>query len=175
MLHSLHALLAPALAERMTLLLNHVLNSETVATERLRPHTGRTVALTLSGWPSVLPPPPALAWRVTPAGLLEWCGADGEPAPDLAVQLDASNPALLAARALLGEPAPVQIDGDAQLAADVNWLMQNLRWDVAADLERLFGPLVAQQLHQLGQTLAAGVRAAIKGATGMAARFRPRP
>jgi ubiquinone biosynthesis protein UbiJ len=175
MLHSLHALLSPALAERLTLLLNHVLNSESVATERLRPHAGRTVALTLSGWPALLPRPPALAWRVTPAGLLEWCGADGEPAPDLAVVLDASNPALLTVRALVGEPPNVQIDGDAQLAADVNWLMQNLRWDVAADLERLFGPLVAQQLSQVGRTVAAGVRAALKGASGLASRLRPRP
>ena len=38
MLHSLNALLAPALAERLTLLLNHVLSSEAVATERLRVH-----------------------------------------------------------------------------------------------------------------------------------------
>jgi ubiquinone biosynthesis protein UbiJ len=175
MLHSLQALLAPALAERLTLLLNHVLNSENVATERLTPHAGRTVALTLNGWPALLPRPPALAWRVTPAGLLEWCGPEGDPAPDLAVQLDASNPALLMARALAGEPANVQIDGDAQLAADVNWLMQNLRWDVAADLERLFGPVVAQPLSQLGQALAAGVRSTLRAATDLAARFRPRP
>jgi ubiquinone biosynthesis protein UbiJ len=175
MLHSLHAMLAPALAERLTLLLNHVLNSESVATERLAPHAGRTVALTLAGWPALLPPPPALAWRVTPAGLLEWCGADGAAAPDLALQVDASNPALLVARSLGGEPAPVQIEGDAQLAADVNWLIQNLRWDVAADLERIFGPLVAQQLSQLGRTLAGGMRAAFKGASAVAARLRPRP
>jgi ubiquinone biosynthesis protein UbiJ len=152
-----------------------VLNSESVATERLRPHAGRTVALTLSGWPRLLPPPPALAWRVTPAGLFEWCGAQGEPAPDLAVVLDASNPALLMARTLGGEQPAVQIDGDAQLAADVNWLMQNLRWDVAADLERLFGPLVAQQLSQIGRMVASGVRAAVKGASGLASRLRPRP
>ena len=47
------------------------------------------------------------------------------------------------ARALGGTPPPVQIDGDAQLAGDVNWLLLNLRWDVAADLERLFGPTPA--------------------------------
>ena len=61
-------------------------------------------------------------------------------APDLAVQVDASNPALLLARMVGGEAPAVQIDGDAQLAGDVNWLLLNLRWDVAADLERL-GPI----------------------------------
>ena len=174
MLHSLQALLAPALAERLTLVINHVLSGEPAATERLRPHAGRSVSLTLEQWPSLLPAPPALAWRVTPAGLLEWCGADGVAAPDLSLRVDASNPALTVARALGGVQPSVQIDGDAQLAGDVNWLLQNLRWDVAADLERLFGPVVAQQLHRLGSALAGGVRAAIKAAADLAERLRPR-
>jgi ubiquinone biosynthesis accessory factor UbiJ len=174
MLHSLQTLLAPALCERLTLILNHVLSGEAVATERLRPHAGRTLSLTLDQWPALLPPPPALAWRVTPAGLLEWCGLDGVAAPDLALRVDASNPALLMARAMAGTQPQVQIDGDAQLAGDVNWLMQNLRWDVAADLERLFGPLVAPQLYRVGAALGGGVRAAVKAATGLADKFRSR-
>ena len=177
MLHSLHALLAPALAERLTLLLNHMLAAETVATERLLPHAGRSLCLTLEGWPALLPPPPVLAWRITPAGLLEWAGAADDAAataPDLAVQLEASNPALLLTRLLAGEDAPVQIVGDAQLAGDVNWLIQNLRWDAAADLERLFGPLVAQQLSQIGSAIGAGVRIACKGVASLAGRLRPR-
>lgn len=173
MLQSLHALLAPAVAERLTLLLNHVLASESVALERLRPHAGRSLALTLDGWPGLLPAPPALAWTVTAAGLLDWCGPDGAAEPDLALRLDASNPALLMARLAAGENAPLQIDGDAQLAADVNWLVENLRWDVAADLERLFGPLVAQQLAVVGGALAAALRSACKGLVGLADRWRP--
>ena len=85
-----------------------------------------------------------------PAGLVRRCRASTRPTWRCSV--DAANPALLLARMLGGEPPPVQIDGDAQLAGDVNWLLQNLRWDVAADLERLFGPVVAQQLHQVGRT-----------------------
>lgn len=177
MLHSLNALLAPALAERLTLVINHVLGSEAVATERLRVHAGRTLALTLGNWPALLPAPPQLCWRVTPAGLLEWCGsaADAPAAPaDLALRVDAANPALLIARALAGEQPAVQIDGDAQLAGDVNWLLQNLRWDAAADLERLFGATAAQQLQRLGTAVAGGVRAALKGAAGLSERLRPR-
>ncbi|MDE2147682.1 MAG: hypothetical protein KGJ24_13425, partial [Burkholderiales bacterium] len=68
MLHSLQALLEPALAERLTLLLNHVLAAELLASARLAPHAGRGVGLTLAGWPALLPAPPRLAWRVTPAG-----------------------------------------------------------------------------------------------------------
>ncbi len=174
MLHSLNALLAPALAERLTLLLNHVLASETVATDKLRPHSGASLALTLAGWPSLLPAPPVLAWRVTPAGLLEWCGASAPASPDLAVTLDASNPALTLTRALAGVAPAVQIDGNAQLAADVNWLLQNLRWDVAADLDRLFGPKVAQPLHQMGRMMASAVQAAMKGAATLGEQWRAR-
>lgn len=167
-------MLAPAVAERLTLVINHVLGGEPLAAERLRVHAGRTLALTLPGWPRLLPPPPMLAWRITPAGLLDWCGVQGVEAPDLAVQIDASNPALLLARMLGGEAPQVQIDGDAQLAGDVNWLLQNVRWDVAADLERLFGPVVAQQLHQVGRTVAGGMRTAIKAAAELAERLRSR-
>lgn len=172
MLHSLQDMLAPAVLERMTLVLNHVLGAEAVATDRLRPHAGRTLALQLAGWPSLLPRPPALVWRVTPAGLLEWCGTAPEGLPDLSMNLDAANPALLLARMVAGEAPAVQIDGDAQLAGDVNWLITNLRWDVAADLERLFGPVVAQQVHRLGKALAKALRGALGGVGRLSERWR---
>ncbi|MBC7938526.1 MAG: hypothetical protein H7Z19_01985 [Chitinophagaceae bacterium] len=178
MLHSLQAMLAPPLVERLTLLINHVLSSETVATDRLRPHAGRRLELQFTAWPGLLPAPPQLAWRITPAGLLEWCGlkSDGVELPaDLSLRLDAGNPALLAARLLAGEPPPLQIDGDAQLAGDISWLTQNLRWDMAADLERFFGPAVAQQLHQAGRALAGALRSALRGAQGLGERWRSRP
>jgi ubiquinone biosynthesis protein UbiJ len=176
MLHSLKAqlsaLVAPALAERLTLVFNHVLASEPVATDRLRPHAGRCLQLVLQDWPTLLPEPPVLAWRVTAAGLLEWAGE--LPPMDLTVRLDASNTALLLARTVGGATPAVQIEGDAQLAGDINWLVENLRWDVAADLERLFGPSVAHQIHQFGSALATGIRAAVQKAEDLRSRWRPR-
>lgn len=171
MLHALHDMLAPAAMGRTTLVLNHVLASEPVATERLRAHAGRRIEIQPQAWPSLMPPLPRLAFAVTPAGLLDWDGQGGSGTPaDLAVRFDASNPALLAARALAGETPQVEIDGDAQLAADVNWLLQNLRWDVEADLERVLGPTLAQPLARLGGGLARGVRAAVQAAASLAAR-----
>lgn len=177
MLHSLQSQVVPLLAERLTLVINHVLNAETTATEKLRPHAGRTLALEVTAWPSVLPQPPVLAWRISRAGLLEWCSAETMPLPpDLNVRLEASNPAAVLLRALSGQAPPVQIEGDAQLAADVNWLLQNLRWDVAADLERLFGPVVAQQLYTIGRAVARALRSAValaaRGASTLGARAR---
>jgi len=160
------------------LLVNHVLASEAVATERLRPHAGRRIELQWAAWPSILPMPPALSWRVTPAGLLEWGGLSPggmtEPGAELTLRVDAANPAAVLAKLLAGEPPPLQIDGDAQFASDINWLTQNLRWDVAADLERLFGPLVAQQLSRAGTGLAAALRLALRGVQDLGQRWRTR-
>jgi ubiquinone biosynthesis accessory factor UbiJ len=126
MLHALNDLLAPAAMERLTLVVNHVVGGEPAATDRLRAHAGRTIAVLPQGWPSLLPPLPALAFRVTPAGLLEWCGLAGVEVPDLSLRVDVSNPARLAVQALSGETPQVQIEGDAQFAGDINWLLVNL-------------------------------------------------
>jgi len=174
MLESLNRLLAPAVMERLSLLLNHVIAGEPVAAARLLPHAGRTIEIAPGSWPALLPAPPSCMFRVTPAGLLEWCGPERLGAADLTLRLDASNPAALLARALGGEPPPVTIEGDAQLAADVSWLMQNLRWDVAADLDRLFGPVVAEQLSRLGSALSRALKAALQGAGQVRDRLRPR-
>ncbi|MBI3156486.1 MAG: hypothetical protein HYZ20_13895 [Burkholderiales bacterium] len=173
MLQALYDLFAPAAMNRLTLVVNHVLAAEPVATERLRPHAGRRIALAPRSWPTLLPPLPTLAFAVTPAGMLEWVGqeaaaagaAGGQPPQaDLTVRFDAANPVRLLATAISGETPAVEIDGDAQLATDVNWLMQNLRWDVEADLERFFGPAAAHQIHRLGSALARAVRTALQGA-----------
>jgi ubiquinone biosynthesis protein UbiJ len=181
MLNTLAALLTPALVERVTLLANHVLSGEAVATQRLQPHASKVIELRVTSWPSLLPAPPVLAWRVTPAGLLEACPAPapaaapgGAPVADLKVELDAANPAAVLAKVATGEPPPVRVDGDAALAADVSWLTQNLRWDVAADLERAFGPAIAQPLHRIGRLLAQGLRTAVVRGGELAERWRPR-
>ena len=176
MLHSLNALLAPPLMERLVLVINHVLGAEPAATHRLQAHAQRVIKVQMVGWPMLLPAPPELAFQVTPAGMVEWCGGAGKsPEADLAVRVDAANPLALMARAMTGDKPAVDIDGDAQLAADVNWLLQNLRWDVAADLERTFGPSIAYPLHRLGSALAQALRAAMAGAGNLTPRKKPPP
>lgn len=180
MLHSLNAMLAPAVMERVVLVVNHVLGAEPAATQRLQPHARSVIELELQHWPSLLPAPPALAFRITPAGMLEWCGGESQPAPqplaaDLRVAVDAGNPLLLMARTMTGDKPSVTIDGDAQFAADVNWLLGNLRWDIAADLERVLGPTLAYPIHRLGSALARGLRAALHGASTRVPGHAPPP
>jgi ubiquinone biosynthesis protein UbiJ len=141
---------------------------------RLQPFAQRVLRLQMGDWPALLPAPPALTLRITPAGLMEWCGPDdGALEADLQVQVDAANPLLLTARTLAGEPPPVHIEGNAQLAGEVQWLLHNLRWDVAGDMHRLFGPALAEPLQRLGSALARALRASLQGAADLAQRVRP--
>jgi ubiquinone biosynthesis protein UbiJ len=173
MLEALNALVAPAAMERLTLLVNHVLAGEPAAVARLKPHAGRCIGLHLQDWPRLLPAPPALAFCITRAGLLEWCPGGAPVQPDLHVTLAADNPALLALRWLGGQPPAMDIQGDAALASDVHWLAENLRWDLAADLERFFGPAAAHQIAGLGRTLEAALRKGVQATGDLAARLRP--
>jgi len=174
MLQTLQQIWAPAVMERLTLLVNHVLASERAATARLLPHAGKALRLELTDWPALLPPLPSLLWRVTAAGLLEWCGAEPMDQPELSLRAAADNPALLAVRLLGGEMPPVDVVGDAQFATDVNWLMQNLRWDWAADLERAFPQPLAAALHRAGRAVADGLRSALQSAESLKNRWRAR-
>jgi ubiquinone biosynthesis protein UbiJ len=170
MLDALQQLAATAFMERTTLWLNHVIAGEASAVERLRPHAGRCIRLQPTGWPSLLPALPELSFVVTPAGLLEWSAARPAGSPDLELTLDASNPARSVVEGLAGRRPAVGITGDAALAADVSWLMDNLRWDPEDDLARFIGAGPAHELARIGGRLAAGLREAVGALAGLAAR-----
>lgn len=144
--------------DKAVLVANHVVAAEAQALARLRPHAGRLVALHLDGWPQALPALPALRFLITPAGLLERCAVAPDSPVDLVVRVDAANPAALAAGWVAGRRPRIDIDGDAQFAADLNWLIDNLRWDVEDDLARLVGPAPARQLGRAGAALHGGLR-----------------
>jgi ubiquinone biosynthesis protein UbiJ len=169
MFHTINALVGGASMERLTLIMNHVLASEPVATRRLSPHAGRCIQVRFEGWPSLLPTLPSTTFRVTPAGLLEWCGAELPADPELRVTIDASNPALALAQALGGSRPKVDVAGDAAFATDLNWVFDNLRWDVQDDLARIIGPAPAREIGRIAQGVATGMREAIRTLRGRAA------
>jgi len=165
------AALGPALAERLTLWLNHLLASERAAAERLGRHAGRCVTLRADALPSWLPRSPVLRFRVTPAGLLEWAPEEGslETNDDLRMSFEASSPGQAALDWLNGRRPSVTIQGDAAFAADLHWVVENLRWDVQADLSQLFGPVIAEGLVRAGQGVAVALRGAAQAAATLAA------
>ena len=162
MFQSVQALVQGAVLERATLLVNHVLAAEPVAMSRLQRHSGSALQIGFKGWPSFLPALPVVAFRITPAGLVEWLGPTPPTAAELRIELDVANPAAALAQALTGDRPAVEIAGDAEFASDVNWLIDNLRWDIEDDLARFIGAAPAREVSRLARAVADGLRTAVR-------------
>jgi ubiquinone biosynthesis protein UbiJ len=125
---------------RVVLLLNHVLQQEPEAQARLKRQTGRVVE---AHWRQF-----SMRLQATPAGLLDLAAA--AQAPDLTLTVGDDSPFTLAQAMLRGEKPPVRIAGDVQLAAEVQWLVDHVRWDIEEDLARVFGDAPA---HAAGEVM----------------------
>jgi ubiquinone biosynthesis protein UbiJ len=134
--------------QRLVLFLNHVLMQEQQAQERLLRQKGRTVH---ARWGVF-----AIDLIVTPAGLVDRTLASAKP--DLLLTVEAQSPLRLAQSVLSGKAPPVRIEGDVQLAAELGWLAENLRWDAEEDLSRLIGDAPAHTVASLGRKLLAGLK-----------------
>ena len=135
-------------AHRKTVLvLNHVLQQEPQAMERLGRQKGRVV---LSQWRDM-----TFKLLITPVGLLDVAEADA-PA-DLTLEITETSPFAIAQAVMQGDKPAVRIEGDVQLAAEVNWLIDHVRWDLEEDLARILGDAPAHMLMQAGRTLAQGL------------------
>lgn len=143
--------LATGLQERLVLLLNHVLSREPAAVERLRPLAGQALLVSLLGQPAWAPQLPPLALLITPAGLFEL--GDAATEPQLRISIDGSNPLDKALGLLKGERRGVSVSGAVELAAAINWLFENLRWDLGDELSRLLGAAPAHGLEQAARAL----------------------
>jgi len=142
------------LNNRLVLLLNHVLMQEPEAMDRLRRQQGKVLQLHWGRIELVLAP--------TPAGLLALGAPDG--VPDLQLRVAQDSPLALARTMLAGDKPPVEIQGDVQLAAEVGWLVDNLRWDIEEDLARLLGDAPAHRLAGAGRALLQGLRGFLRQA-----------
>ncbi|MEN9842509.1 MAG: hypothetical protein RLZZ612_338 [Pseudomonadota bacterium] len=141
---------------RIVLLLNHVLMQEPEAQERVRRQQGKMARLVWGHFEMTL--------KATPAGLLErpmTIGAVAALTPDLVVRLaQTALPDLLAAVSR-GEKPAVTIEGDVQLAAEVAWLVDHLRWDMEEELARFLGDVPAYVLTKAAKTGGDALRALV--------------
>ena len=142
------AWLVDELQQRLVLLLNHVLMQEPQAQARLLRQKGRVV---LAQWRSF-----AIKLQATPAGLLDRASADARA--DLTLTITESSPFALAQAALRGEKPTVSIEGDVQLAAEVNWLVEHVRWDLEEDLSRIVGDIPAHTMGDAVRRMASSLR-----------------
>ena len=132
---------------RLVLFLNHVLMSEPEAMARLARQKGQRIELL---WDRV-----QLQLSPTPAGLLERGRFEGF---DLRLTVTEDTPVALVSTLVRGDKPKVRIEGDVQLAAEINWLIDHVRWDAEEDLARLVGDATAHTLAEAARKALASLR-----------------
>src|SRR5205823_9419046 len=118
------------------------------AMARLKRQAGRTIE---AHWRAF-----SVRLAATPAGLLDLGSQQAQP--DLTFTVTESSPFALAQAALRGDKPPVHIAGDVQLAAEVQWLVDHVRWDMDEDLSRLFGDAPAHAMGSAVRSMADALR-----------------
>lgn len=135
---------------RVVLLLNHITQQEPQAMQRLVAHKGRIVSVQ---WRSFNFP-----IRITPAGLFDTVLTDVDAGvnADLQISITHDSPFAIAQMVLQGNKPPLRIEGDAAFAADINWVIAHVRWDVEEDLARILGDTAAHTLARIGRSILKG-------------------
>lgn len=134
--------------QRVVLFLNHVLMQEKEAMERLVRQKGRIARVQWRQY--------SMALQVTPAGLFDLAEEGAEP--DLMLEVTDTSPFSLAKTALRGDKPSIRIEGDVQLAAEINWLVDNVQWDVEEDLARIVGDVPAHTIAKVARTASQALR-----------------
>ena len=150
------AWLVDEVQRRLVLFINHVLTQEPEAQARLARLQGRVVRVQWQGL--------SMQLAATPAGLCDLAPAAAEH--DLLLTVTETSPFGLARGALRGDRPSVRIEGDVQFAAEVNWLVDNVRWDAEEDLARLIGDAPAHALADMARAAARSLRAFAGKLTG---------
>ena len=89
---------------------------------------------------------------------MEWVPSSESSKPDLILQVNETSPFVLAKSVLQGDKPPIRIEGDVQLAAEVNWLIDHVRWDVEEDLSRIIGDAPAHMVVQNAKKVVEALR-----------------
>lgn len=123
---------------------NHLLNGEPWARERLLAFSGRSARLQFGSNRSLLV-------KISENGLLE--SAEDDTPADVSIGLPDDAPA----RALIDTASlfsSATISGSADLAETLGFVFRNLRWDFEHDLSQLLGDVVARRGLQLAMRVA---------------------
>ena len=87
--------------------------------------------------------------------------AAGKPA-DLVLRISETSPIELAKTLAQGDKPAIRIEGDVQLAAEVNWLFDHVRWESEEDLARLIGDAPAHTVAQTTRKCLDALRSFVK-------------
>lgn len=134
--------------QRLVLLLNHILMQEPQAMARLARVKAKVIRVRWRQFNMTL--------TATPAGLLD--RASEQVRSDLTLTVVDESPLSLLQTVFTGNKPAVSIEGDVQLAAEVNWLVEHVRWDVEEDVARLMGDAPAHALGSVVKQISSAIR-----------------
>lgn len=122
--------------------INHVLRGESWALKRLQPFAGRTAKFVVA--------PLEFSFTISATG--EVAPSSPGAAADTTFRLSPG----LALRILSGDRSAdheVAVEGDAELAQAIRFVVRNARWDLEEDLARIFGDAIAHRIAGGAQAL----------------------
>lgn len=128
--------------------LDHVLDQQSWARERLARHAGSTIRICVDAGGLPLLRPPDLLATVDVEGFLQPAEPGATPAATLVLE-----PSADAFLSVVGDGPDaiarhVRIDGEAALAATLGELARHLRWDAEEDFSRVVGDVAAHRFAQ---------------------------
>ena len=151
----MQALPAPLLAA-----INHLLGQAAWAREKLVPFAGHSARIKL--------PPFEAAFLIGEDGCISASAAEAEM--EVSISLPAAAPLL----ALQGKDAVMRaarIEGSAEFAEALGFVIRNLRWDVEEDLSRIVGDIAAHRVVAGTRAFAAWQRQAMQNFTENLAEY----
>lgn len=137
--------------------INRLLRQNSWALERLRPFATKVVRV------DCFP----LMMRIGIGEAGDATAAAPDTAPDVTIQLTPGVMLRLAARDASAWN-DIAVEGDPQLAAALNTIARNIRWDIEEDLSRVFGDIAAHRMVETGRKLDTWSR---QGADNLARSF----
>lgn len=124
--------------------INHLLGQASWARDKLAAFAGHSAQIKL--------PPFEAAFLIAPDGTI------AAPAPDAELEVSISLPATTPLLALQGKDAVMRaarIEGSAEFAEALGFVIRNLRWDAEEDLSKMLGDVAAHRLVKGSRELAA--------------------
>jgi ubiquinone biosynthesis protein UbiJ len=122
--------------------INHILAGAAWARDRLRPHAGKRIQLSIA--------PLAITLVILDSGNVA-DATQGDSAETRITLTPGTALHMLTTDANAWRNA--QVEGDTALARDILHLAQNLHWDIEEDLSRVFGDIVAHRMVRTGNDL----------------------
>lgn len=140
--------------------LNHLIQGESWAQERLRQHAGARL-LVEAGWMKI-------ELTIDEHGI--FMVSDTATAPDVTLTLPAES----AVDGLFNREklfASVKLVGSAEVAESLAFVFRNLKWDAEGDLASIIGDIPARRLAIFGKTSLAGIKEGLAKATENIAEY----